>query len=477
MPIGKAHFRALADLPWAAKTGPPAPGTTRRNENRKCEVKTFEAFKAMRSGPVARLVLGSSASRLATFGFNAAMAVYLLDLTGRATDLGLALLVGTLPFFALSLVTGVVCDRFNRKNIILVCDALRVLVAVAFLLAAWLLDTDATVALVYATVFCFSVCESFVTTSFSSIVPDVIDEEDILDTNNLLFGIGDAVRMIGPVVGVLLYSTAGFAATAISTATLFAAAFLFQRGVAYTQSKASGEGAQGVAAVAREELGMFRKLVTADIRLTSLMANGFTTHLFLYPFITVGLPYVITQVFRAGSVEFGYLEAVCAAGGILSLLVVPHTKRLGTSNSLAASMAGMIIGAALFLVLLVGPAVDLMTDQTVARLGILTLGCFLVFLAFGVYGTYFVSFMHTNVPSEMLGKGQSLVMMFNALGRMLGFSLFGLLFDHSLQAAVIVFVGGMSLKVLVHLPFVKADRRLRAATAADAPALEPAAER
>ncbi|MFD3328002.1 MFS transporter [Streptomyces sp. NPDC058701] len=436
-------------------------------------MKTFEAFKAMRSGPVARLVLGSSASRLATFGFNAAMAVYLLDLTGRATDLGLALLVGTIPFFALSLVTGVVCDRFNRKNIILVCDALRVLVAVAFLLGAWLLDTDATVALVYATVFCFSVCEAFVTTSFSSIVPDVIDEKDILDTNNLLFGIGDSVRMIGPVVGVLLYSTAGFTATAISTAALFAAGFLCQRGVAYTQAKAPDGGAQGLRAVAREELGMFRKLITADTRLTSLMANGFTTHLFMYPFITVGLPYVITQVFRAGSVEYGYLEAVCAGAGILSLLVVPHTKRWGTSTSLAVSMGAMVVGAAVFLILLVGPAVDLMTDKAPLRLGVLTLGCFLLFLAFGVYGTYFVSFMHTNVPSEMLGKGQSLVMMFNALGRMLGFALFGLLFDHSLQAAVVVFVVGMSCKILVHLPFVKADRRRRAATATDAPAFDP----
>ncbi|MFD5944984.1 MFS transporter [Streptomyces collinus] len=436
-------------------------------------MKTFEAFKAMRSGPVARLVLGSSASRLATFGFNAAMAVYLLDLTGRATDLGLALLVGTIPFFALSLVTGVVCDRFNRKNIILVCDALRVVVAVAFLLGAWLLDTDATVALVYATVFCFSVCESFVTTSFSSIVPDVIDEKDILDTNNLLFGIGDAVRMIGPVVGVLLYSTAGFAATAISTAALFAAGFLCQRGVAYTQARAAGSGAKGVRAVAREELGMFRKLITSDTRLTSLMANGFTTHLFMYPFITVGLPFVITQVFHAGSVEYGYLEAVCAGAGILSLLVVPHTKRWGTSMSLAVSMGAMIVGAAVFLILLIGPAVDAMTDGTLLRLGVLTLACFLLFLAFGVYGTYFVSFMHANVPSEMLGKGQSLVMMFNALGRMLGFSLFGLLFDRSLQAAVVVFVVGMSLKILVHVPFVRADRRHRAATAADAPALDP----
>lgn len=427
-------------------------------------MKSFEAFKTMRSGPVSRLVLGSSASRLATFGFNAAMAVYLLDLTGKASDLGLALMVGTVPFFVLSLVTGVVCDRFNRKNIILVCDALRVVVALVFLLLAWQLDTGARVVLVYVTVFSFSVCESFVMTTFSSIVPDVIDEKEILDTNNLLMGIGDAIRMIGPVVGVLLYSTVGFEATAVVTAVLFAAAFLCQRGVSYTKVSAPG-GAVGLLAIAREELGMFRQLITEDVRRTSLMGNGFTTHLFLYPFITVGLPYVITQVFEARSVEYGYLEAVCALGGILSLLVVPHTKQWGTSKSLLVSMAGMVLGAAVFLVLLIDPAMAQMEDNAVARLGVLSLGCFLVFLAFGVYGVYFVSFLHETVRSEMLGKGQSLVMMCNALGRMLGFVLFGYLFDHSLKAAVVVFVVGMSLKLLVHYPFVRADRKLKAAAA------------
>ncbi|MEV6671064.1 MFS transporter [Streptomyces sp. NPDC051162] len=440
-------------------------------------MKTFETFKAMKSGPVSRLVLGSSASRLATFGFNAAMAVYLLDLTGKASDLGLALLVGTVPFFALSLITGVVCDRFNRKNIILVCDALRAVVAVVFLLLAWKLDTDARVALVYITVFCFSVCESFVMTTFSSIVPDVIDEKDILDTNNLLMGIGDVIRMLGPVIGVLLYSSVGFEASAVATAVLFALAFLCQRGVKYTKASVP-DGAEGLLAIVREELGMFRQLITEDARRTSLMGNGFTTHLFMYPFITVGLPFVITQVFEARSVEYGYLEAVCALGGILSLLLVPHTKHWGTSKSLLMSMIGMVLGAAVFLVLLVDPAMAHMEDNAVTRLGVLTAGCFLVFLAFGVYGVYFVSFLHETVRSEMLGKGQSLVMMFNALGRMLGFALFGYLFDHSLRAAVVVFVVGMSLKLLVHVPFIRADRKLRqTATASEEPAPSPVESR
>ena len=204
-------------------------------------MKVFEAFKVMRSGPVFRLVSGASVSRLATLAFNSAMAVYVLDLTGKAADLGLALLVGTLPLFALGLITGVVTDHVNRKNIIIVCDALRVLVAVAFLVLTATLDNESTVVLIYVTVFCFSVAEAFVSTAFSSIVPDVIEERDILDTNNLILGIGDAIRMIGPVVGVLLYSLGGFAVSTIFTMALFAVGVFLQWGVRYVKFKVERE--------------------------------------------------------------------------------------------------------------------------------------------------------------------------------------------------------------------------------------------
>ncbi|MET9798153.1 MFS transporter [Nocardiopsis alba] len=418
----------------------------------------LDNFRVLRTSSGFRVVFGAVTSRLATLGFNAAMAVYVLDLTGNAVDLGLTLFVGTVPFFALSLVTGVVCDRFSRKNIILVCDAIRVLVAAGFLVASTLVDTGSTILLVYATVFLFSLCESFVSTAFSTIVPDVVEEKHILDTNNLVSGLGEAVRMGGPVAGVLIYAVAGFHTTTLFVMALFIVAFCLQWGIGYVKVNAPGT-TTGIGAMFRQEAGMFRQLITGDARLSSLFANGFTTHLFLYPFALIGLPYVITQVFRANSIEYGYLEAVCALGGILAVLVVPFTKGWTVARNLSGSMVGMLAGSALFLLLLIGPVADLMGDNAVVRLGVLSLACFTVFLAFGVYGVYFVSFMHENIRSEMLGKGMSVVMMCNALGRMLGFWLFGLLFDHSLQVAVLVFVSGMALKLLVHVPFLIADRK------------------
>lgn len=67
--------------------------------------------------------------------------------------------------------------------------------------------------------------------AFTSIVPDVVDGKRILDTNNLLLGLGDIIGVIGPLAGVLIYSVAGFEAGALVTAVLFAVAFVAQWGV------------------------------------------------------------------------------------------------------------------------------------------------------------------------------------------------------------------------------------------------------
>ncbi len=63
------------------------------------------------------VILGATTSSLATLSFSAALAMYIMDLTGSAIDLGFTLLIGMLPFVLFSLIAGVICDRFNRKLI------------------------------------------------------------------------------------------------------------------------------------------------------------------------------------------------------------------------------------------------------------------------------------------------------------------------------------------------------------------------
>lgn len=83
---------------------------------------------------------------------------------------------------------------------------------------------------------------------------------------------------------------------------------------------------------------------------------------------------------------------------------------------------------------------------------------FVIYLCFGYYGVYFSSFLQQNISASNMSKGMSTVMMLNSLGRMLGFSLFGFLFSYSINMAVFVLIGGMILKVIIHIPFLVIEK-------------------
>jgi len=173
----------------------------------------------------------------------------------------------------------------------------------------------------------------------------------------------------------------------------------------------------------------------------------------------IGIPYLIVEVFSGAPWEYGLLEGVCGAAGIFAVFVIPFTKGLGLAKALLFSMIGILFGSAVFLTI-ISPTFFSVFDASVAvRIIILGIGCFVTFLFFGVYGVYFISFQHQNVPSAGLGKSMSLVMMFNALGRVIGFFLFGFLFDTSLALAILVMVVGVASKIVIHIPFLLADKR------------------
>ncbi|MEM5670316.1 MFS transporter [Bacillus cereus] len=113
-----------------------------------------------------QIIVGALTSRIGTLSFTAALSLYVLQITGNPGDLGLTLLMGTLPFFALGLLTGVICDRFDKKKIVVVCDIARIIIGALFLLSLFFVEQEDQISIIYVVVILFSVFEAFYKQAF-----------------------------------------------------------------------------------------------------------------------------------------------------------------------------------------------------------------------------------------------------------------------------------------------------------------------
>ena len=128
------------------------------------------------------------------------------EITKRPLDLGLVGLAQFLPGIVLFLVSGHVADRFNRRNLLILCD---VGFATCFaLLLAITLRGSVSIAAVFAVLVLLGVVRSFNGPVSRAMLPHLVPPEHFAGAVAWASSIFQAATILGPILGGLIYAFA-----------------------------------------------------------------------------------------------------------------------------------------------------------------------------------------------------------------------------------------------------------------------------
>ena len=153
------------------------------------------------------LFLGQSASAVGDQVVFVALALYITQRTGSATDLGLVLAAGSLPMISLLLIGGVWADRLPRHRIMIAADAARA--ALHGTLAVLILAGGASVPALIVIEALFGAARAFFQPAYSGLLPQTIREDLLQDARALTTTSDSLAVLVGPAVGTVLVLTAG----------------------------------------------------------------------------------------------------------------------------------------------------------------------------------------------------------------------------------------------------------------------------
>ncbi|MFP3353415.1 MFS transporter [Pseudoalteromonas sp. SIMBA_153] len=125
--------------------------------------------------------------------------------TGSALYMAMSYAITYIPTIIFTLIGGVAADKYDRKKILVLGDALCALLSLAFLFAITHLDLDTLFAIVFA--FFMSMVSAFYIPAHQSIVTQIIDEEDYIKANSLMRGIDNSLMVVVPTLSVFIIST------------------------------------------------------------------------------------------------------------------------------------------------------------------------------------------------------------------------------------------------------------------------------
>ncbi len=166
------------------------------------------------------------------------LAIYnlLLQLTGRAGPVALALVLQVLPQTFIGPAAGVVNDRLRRKYIMIAADLGRMLIVLCMLLVR----SRELVWLVYPLLVAETILAAFFEPARNSIIPNIVEREDVVVANTLSSATWSVNLMLGATAGGLVAALLGRDAVFVLNAISFLISALLIVGMRFAEPHTEG---------------------------------------------------------------------------------------------------------------------------------------------------------------------------------------------------------------------------------------------
>lgn len=391
------------------------------------------------------VVIGQIISLFGNATIRFALPLYLLNLTGSSALYGTVTACAFLPAILLSPVGGIVADRVNKRNIMVILDFFTAAVILTFSL---LMRGGNLILLLTVTLMLLYGIAGAYQPAVQASIPALVSREHFMAANSIINMISSFASLIGPVLGGILYSAYGLEPVLIVCMVCFFLSAVMEIFIEIPFEKYSFDG--GILKTARADFAESIQFIRKEkpvIGKTLLVICGI--NLFLSSMIIVALPYLITEVLEFGAAQanrlYGFAEGALAAGGLAGGIgagVFAGRMTVKKSGNLVIACAVCVFPAAFSL---------LFSPSGMVSYIVITVCCFVILIFSTIFTVQMMSFVQAETPANLIGKVIAVILTVSMCAQPLGNAMYGILFEicKGAEFAVILFGGFMSLGIAV----------------------------
>jgi len=270
-------------------------------------------FRSLKNRNFRIYAIGQLISVSGTWMQSVALSWLVYQLTDSPLALGFVSFASLVPVLLFSFFAGSIADKKDRKKIIEITNIVGAIQATV--LAVLTLLGMLTVPVVVALAVFLGLATAFQLPARQAFVPDLVEDDELINAVGLNSAIFNISRMVGPVLAGMFMAWLGASACFILNALSYVVAVITLRMV--TPRKKDGKMLDGALAETGESLWhVLRKTGVADLLLlTSVMS------IFGFQFAVL-MPVIAKTVLSGGATELGYLNAALGVGALVGSLAL-----------------------------------------------------------------------------------------------------------------------------------------------------------
>lgn len=365
------------------------------------------------------VVIGQIISLFGNAILRFALPLYLLRETNSPTLFGIVTACSFLPMIVLSFLGGVLADRVNKRNIMVVLDFLTA--GIILLLFISLGKLPLVPLLIVVLMLLYGISGAYQPTVQASI-PALVSSDRILSASAVVNQVGALAGLLGPVVGGMLFGTFGLTPILIISILCFTASAIMEIFIRIPFKKR--EVSAGISAILKSD---FRDS-TNYIRhqkpvLTKIIGLIAIFNLVLSAMLIVATPILIVETLQLSDELLGLSQGALALGGLCGgICTAIFSKKLKLTNShILLLLCGLSVGVM---------AIPLLLELSdmVCYIAI-TAASFVIMGLATMFSVQMISVVQAETPPELVGKVIALMISLSMCAQPIGQALYGILFD------------------------------------------------
>lgn len=370
------------------------------------------------------LIFGQASSLFGNSILRLALSMYILDWTGSAALFGGVLSVAVVPTILLSPLGGFLADRMDRRNLMVLLDALT---GSAVLLTALTLSRRDSISTVVQLLVFLSVLGAFETPTVQACIPSMLSGDNIVRGNAVVSQAAAISGLTAPALGGFLYAAFGLLPVMYTSVLCFFATAASECFI-HLDRRQPSEGGRLLSMV-RQDLSLCTKYLCRERpSVLKLLLLAALSNFFVMGAAAVGFPYLVRTVLGLDARYYGAAEsalAVAALGGSIAAGALVGKLRTGSLFRILAALGVCLLPAGwIFLI----PA-----GRTLQYLVSLVSFCGMQAAA-SVFSLFAVSLIQRDTPNSLIGKVMAYTSAIVLCAQPLGQLLYGFLFGRFQEA-------------------------------------------
>lgn len=394
------------------------------------------------------VVIGQIISLFGNAILRFALPLYLLNTTGSAALFGIVSAVAFIPMILLCPIGGIIADRVNKRNVMVILDFTTAIISAAFLIMLGKVDT---VSIIIITMILLYGIQGAYQPSVSASIPVLVPENEIMRGNAVINIVNSISTLIGPVIGGVIFGFAGIRPILIMSAICFTFSAVMEIFIKIPFKKIKAE--SNIVKTGIADMKESMKFMLSDNKIILKMCFVMAAiNLILSACVIIGLPVIVTD--KLGFEEayanrmYGYIEAGSGAGSLLGgLLAGVFAKKVKIRNLplfiLICGATLIPIGAALML------NISGFTAYIIIYISIVVMMSLAAFCSIQM-----ITYLQMITPEHMMGKIISCATCICMCASPLGQALYGAAFEY-ISSVQYIFMAAFLLVALISIFSIK----------------------